>query len=196
MPDDEIKKCCVTCKLRISCEILQNNPDYQKLDQGIFSLERFKFINSFICDNYKCKYIEYPIDVSKIIKDHEVYTLERESVGKFVKIRPCSKECNDKTYLGLFLGDLPIGHNITHNSTTKELTVKFMSNPAIFVFDLNKIVYGCESWWGVIESEDDLREITNSDINNQWYVKALTEVKSHDSNLEIPEEMQTPISDS
>jgi hypothetical protein len=55
-----------------------------------------------------------------------------------------------------------------------------MNNPAIFVFDLKKIVYGAESWWGMVESEDDLRDITDSTIDNVWYVKAMKEMASGD----------------
>lgn len=64
----------------------------------------------------------------------------------------------------LYLGELPVGFQISHNSETKELNVRFNINPAIFVFDLKKIIYGCESWWGFIESEDELRTITDIDI--------------------------------
>ncbi len=49
-------------------------------------------------------------------------------------------------------------------------------NPAIFVFDLKKVIYGYESWWGEIKSEEDFRKITDLDINNLWYVKALKEL--------------------
>lgn len=59
------------------------------------------------------------------------------------------------------------------NPDTKELKVSFHCNPAIFVFDLNKIIYGCESWWGVIKSEEDLNSISDCDIDNVWYVRAL-----------------------
>ena len=39
--------------------------------------------------------------------------------------------------------------------------------------DLKRLVMGYESWWGIIESEEQLRQITNFDIENIWYVKAL-----------------------
>lgn len=73
---------------------------------------------------------------------------------------------------------MPVGHSISHNSESKELSISFSNNPAIFVFDLNKIVYGMESRWGIIENEEDLKEITNKDINNIWYVKALKELSN------------------
>lgn len=67
-------------------------------------------------------------------------------------------------------------HHISHNPDTKELSVSFDNNPAIFVFDLNKIIYGCESFWGIIETETDLKQITDQDIDSIWYVKALRQL--------------------
>ena len=46
-----------------------------------------------------------------------------------------------------------------------------MSNPAIYVPELRKIVFGCESWWGEIQSPDEIKDITDDDISNVWYVK-------------------------
>lgn len=34
------------------------------------------------------------------------------------------------------------------------------------------MVNGCGSWWGPVESEKDLEDITDNDIDNVWYVKA------------------------
>lgn len=173
------KRNCNTCRLRISCKILANNEEYQK-SRGLFLeglTKRHKFMESFVCDNYKNLYIEYPIEVSKINCEKQTYGYEDGDIGGFVSIRPCAEEYQNKTYLGIYLGDLPISPTVTHNSETKELNVGFMNNPAIFVFDLKRIVYGCESWWGLIENEEDLRQITDADINNVWYVKILKELE-------------------
>lgn len=180
---DEIKRNCNTCKsgLFARCETLKNNEEYQKITtNGRFDgmIEKHKFKDSFICDSYKSRYIEYPIEVSKINNNTEKYCLDSKSISKFVSIRPCGEEYKGKTYLGLYLGDLPIGHHISHNPETKELNVSFSSNPAIFVLNLKKIIYGCESWWGIIESEEDLKQITDKDIDNVWYVKALKEMSN------------------
>lgn len=48
-----------------------------------------------------------------------------------------------------------------------------MPTEPLYVFEDKQIVYGCESWWGEIKSPDHLREITNADIDNVWYVQAL-----------------------
>ena len=46
-----------------------------------------------------------------------------------------------------------------------------MDNPAIFVPDLNKIIFGCASWWHKIKNIDEIKDITMEDIENTWYVK-------------------------
>lgn len=172
------KRVCNNCKksMLTGCEALKNNEEYLKIikeDDSIFNEKLFDFKDNYTCDEFKSMYIEYPIEVSKINSDNEIFTLAKNKVGKFAKIRPCSEEYKNKTFLGLYLGDLPIGNNISHNPDTKELKVSFHCNPAIFVFDLNKIIYGCESWWGVIKSEEDLNSISDCDIDNVWYVRAL-----------------------
>ena len=50
-----------------------------------------------------------------------------------------------------------------------------MTNPAIFVPELKKIIYGYESWWGAITNKDDLSDlnISDEDIENTWYVQLL-----------------------
>lgn len=123
--------------------------------------------------------IKYPIEVSNI-KMVPLYSNRNKpdglfgaKCGAFVSVRPCGKEYGEKTYLGIMLGDLPSGLCVSHNRETKELEVCGYNNPAIFVPDLSQIVWGCESWWGVIESEEQLREISDADIQGVWYVRAL-----------------------
>lgn len=172
------KKNCNTCKhgmLFGNCKELNNNEEFQNIlkENKFFNGKEYSFKEKFICDNYKSRYIEYPIEVSKInrAKTHENYPDNR--VGKLVKIRPCGEEYENKTYLGLFLGELPISNHVSYSENEKELKVGFISNPAIFVFELNKIIYGNESWWGIIDSPEELNEITDKDINDVWYVKLM-----------------------
>jgi hypothetical protein len=180
---DETKRNCNACKFGLfaKCDTLKNNEEYQAIwnpHRMDSMLDAHKFKENFICDGYKCRYIEYPIEVSKINRNTELFCLEKSNIGKFVKIAPCVEEHGGKTYLGLFLGDLPLDISVSHNPTTKELNLGYMANPAIFVFDLNKIVFGAESWWGVIETEEELKEITQADVDNVWYVKALKAMSS------------------
>lgn len=175
---NEIKRNCNTCKFGIikTCDTLKNNEEYQKEDT-----DKWEFKDNFICNDYKCMYIEYPIQVSKINKNLDTTGFRDSSIGSFVKIRPCAKEYKNKTFLGLYLGELPIDIRVSHNCYTKELTLSYDTNPAIYVFDLKKIVFGCESWWGIIKNEADLKSITDIDIDNVWYVKALKLLSNYDN---------------
>lgn len=134
------------------------------------------------CEHFKSKYIEYPVtiqglDVEKFDYD---FSLGHEK-GCFVAVRPCDEELDNKTYLGIYLGELPL-HPMVSLSDEKILKVSSMTNPAIFVPELKKIVWGCGSWWKEIESEDDLTDITDLDINNTFYVKMLREMLKGDDN--------------
>lgn len=100
--------------------------------------------------------------------------------GAFVAVRKASKDDN-KTYLGVYLGYLPIQLNFTSSKAEEELTIHVKAcygNPAIWIPELNEIVYGFESWWGDLKSADDLKQITDADIENVWYVRALKELSS------------------
>jgi hypothetical protein len=55
----------------------------------------------------------------------------------------------------------------------KEIFVTQMLNPVIFIPDIMRVVLGIESWWSVIRKPEDLKQITDADIQNVWYVKAL-----------------------
>lgn len=93
-------------------------------------------------------------------------------VGSLVKIRPCGKEHQNKTYLGFLIGEVALGGSI--NVTEDKIQLNFSNhNPAIFVPELKKLIYGNESWWSVIKSEEELKEITDYDIENVWYLKLL-----------------------
>lgn len=94
-------------------------------------------------------------------------------IGCLVAVRPCGEEYGEKTYLGIYLGELPIQILSSYNLDTGILTNSTMQNPGIFVPELRKIVYGCGSWWREIKSVDELEAITNKDIENTWYVQLL-----------------------
>ena len=133
--------------------------------------QEYKKIDESECENcpmYKSIFIEYPIQVTKIDQTPIDYRdcLDASKIGKPVKVR-----VKDKTYIGIFIGELPEATHISHNESTGVLTVNHRMNPAMFVPELNRIVFGYESWWSVIESPEDFKEITDDDINNVWYVQ-------------------------
>lgn len=124
------------------------------------------------CKNFKSRYIEYPINVTEI-EDKFQEWISRSRTLALVKIRPCAKEYEGKTYVGILLGDLPISLCVRYDEESGKLSISPHQNPAIFVPELGKIIFGCESWWGRIKDTDELKDITDEDIDNVWYVKLL-----------------------
>lgn len=115
------------------------------------------------------------LNTHKELKFAETKPINTKGCGKLVKIRSCKKEHGDKTYLGIYLGDMAL--SIHHSIKDDVLTASHsFYNPAIFVPELNEIIYGCESWWGEIKSPEEVNELITDDvIKNVWYVKLLTE---------------------
>lgn len=122
--------------------------------------------------------IPYPIEVTaaKItgLKYNQKSLGSRVTVGDPVSIRPVkSVDPEEKTYLGFYMGDIPCMGTIFYDPEDKDLKFMVRGNPGIFVPALKRMVFGFESWWGAIKDEKHLREITNEDIQNVWYVQAL-----------------------
>jgi hypothetical protein len=124
-------------------------------------------------------FIEYPITLHGITHKQGRLVLDAgpsksKVPGAWVAIRPVGEEHKGETFLGVYLGDLATEASASFHRETGVLAVGLAHwNPAIWVPDMKRIVFGYESWWGVLKSPDDLRKITNEDIDNIWYVKAL-----------------------
>jgi hypothetical protein len=119
--------------------------------------------------------MKFPMEISSIdLRGFHPSMRGRNEVGSLVRIRPIDSE---KTFAGIYLGDLPRGVDIIRGSKSKALMVTSRDNPAIWVPELNKVVWGDSSWWGVVKSKEEAeRLITDADIQNVWYVKALKEM--------------------
>lgn len=122
-----------------------------------------------------------PLLVKKIIGGPPMYMESgpsRYGTPCWVAIRPCAEDCKGQTYLGLYIGDLATGVTFRANSEMGVMSVcPAWHNPAIWVFDLNRLVFGMESWWGRIKTPEDMKQITNQDIENTWYVQALKDLE-------------------
>jgi len=100
--------------------------------------------------------------------------------GAFVKVQPCADEFDGKTFLGIMIGDAALSSGVSVEND--EIVCEWARfNPAILLLEQGKIVYGINSWWGRISSEDDLKEITALEIDNVWYVKALKQLNTQKS---------------
>lgn len=89
----------------------------------------------------------------------------------WVAIRPVDES---KTYLGILLGDIATEAGVSLHVATGILSIHVgHPNPAILVPDLGRVIFGMESWWGILEKPEDLKQISDQDISNIWYVRAL-----------------------
>jgi hypothetical protein len=118
---------------------------------------------------------KYPMEISGI-KTRQLKNINRKKTGSLVQIRPCGDEYKKKTYLGIYIGEVPIELIVGLHKNTNELDIMDITNPAIFVPDLKKVIFGCESWWGYIETEEELMQIADDDIDKIWYVQLLKEM--------------------
>ena len=133
--------------------------------------------------------LKFPIEISGLdwnvsigVKKTALFSRGEAPPGSFVAIQSCKESHGDKTYLGLLIGYVPTDVFAQHDPVTKRLRINVLGdNPAIFVFDLGEVVLGCESWWGPIENEEHLKQITKSDIENVWYMKALRQLLAQDN---------------
>jgi len=138
----------------------------------------------FACKGKGTKEPFYPRLITKMEWPKELHRYEAVTsdtkCGDWVAVRSCDEKHGNKTYLGIFLGDLAISmqaHAIPGGEGCGDtLEMQPHRNPAMYVPDLKEIIWGCGSWWGEIESPEDLKQITNADINNIWYVRALKEL--------------------
>lgn len=98
--------------------------------------------------------------------------------GTMVAVRPCADKYEGKTLLGMYLCDAPTGVIGRQEGETVMLEMIDYTNPAIYIPETDEIVWGYGSWWGEIESPEKLREITDEDIQNIWYVRALKQLEA------------------
>jgi hypothetical protein len=129
------------------------------------------------CENGEivaCDKLNFPVEVSAIEILSDRQRRDAAKVGALVRVRPCAKDCGDKTYLGIFLGDLPLEVDAFYRDKSHKLTIGLHRNPAMFVPELKRVVWGCGSWWGFIEKPEDAeRMITGESIASIPYVKVL-----------------------
>lgn len=125
------------------------------------------------CNKFDSRYIEFPLSVNKIKNEPITVTGIKQEIGCLCKINPCAEEYCGKTYIGIYIGDLPIAIYNSFNKETGVLSNKTMNNPAIYVPEFKKIIYGCESWWQEITSIEELERDSERNINDTWYLQFL-----------------------
>lgn len=148
-------------------------------DSGIMGkINRSKVIN----DEFK----DYPIEVAKVTKRgatlKDTNPLTGIKIGDFASVRPCGDSNPEgKTFFGYFIGDIPYRTGVIYDPQDKELMIAGDTNPAFFLPDLGEVVFGMGSFWGKMEKPEDLKQISDADINSLWYVKALQALEAKEN---------------
>lgn len=119
--------------------------------------------------------IEYPISVYGITFSGDLHRARgRHKPGALVRVRPCEAEFDSKTFLGIYLGDYARSVGCARNPKTGVLEVYLVdNNPTIWIPSRERIVYGFDSWWGRIETVEELTAISDETIDGLFYVQAL-----------------------
>lgn len=117
------------------------------------------------CTLFKSRYIEYPLTISGIrVEQPKAWNVSCTPI----RVRPCAE---DRTYFGILLGDFPQRTQVSFSEETAELNVETVNNPCILIPELNRVVFGCESWWSRLQPGEDVSDIMDDTIENTWYVK-------------------------
>jgi len=161
--NDTKQKSCSNCKLRISCKLLK-----EQLEQNNITNEYAESLvsMSFICDNYKQMFIEYPILVQKITTDYNFDKHnEQLNVGKYCITTIFEDGYENIPYLGLYLGEQPLSILSAYESESATIRNKFITNPAIYIFSFKKIFFGVNTKWKFIENIEDLKLVEDEKLS-------------------------------
>lgn len=161
----------------------------KEIESALEQLQDYnKFIHLFSEDDGKRELAELRRTIMGIKREldaqdfKEVLFPENEGISQgmrppgMVSIRPCGDEYEGKTYIGFLIGD--VATSCSWGVKDGNIQLSWAGhNPGIYVPALKKVIYGYESWWGVIKDEEDFKKITDQDIENTWYVKAFRDMK-------------------
>jgi len=122
-------------------------------------------------------FMEFPTEITGIThgKGAEyVFAPRWRYKHPWVAVQPCAEKFKRKTYLGVYLGDFATSAGAARNPKTGVLEIRIgHHNPAIWIPDLDEVVWGMGSWWGTLKGPDDLRKITGQGIQPSWYMRAM-----------------------
>ena len=152
-------------------------PDAKTLREQIKQKQEIDIAKCENCEKFESRYIEYPLTISSIdIKQPETWGI----CFTPVRVRPCD---GNGTYFGILLGNFPYLTSASFDENTRALKVSTATNPCILIPSQKRIVFGAQSWWQEIDPGEDLsnvRGISDSEIENTWYVSLLRKMTQGD----------------
>lgn len=122
--------------------------------------------------------ITCPIQVDEILFSERSFLEPGRKLGRWVSVRVAGEK---ETRLGVMIGEIAMGALARFKRLPGANVIEIgpgLHNPAMWVPGLGRVVFGCESWWGAIKSPEDLRQITDTDIESVWYVQALKSLEA------------------
>lgn len=109
--------------------------------------------------------------------DAPAFCAARPGLSDWVAVRPCGEEFGGKTYLGVMIGDIALSISARYDRESGVMSITpGMLNPAIWIPEKRAVVFGCGSWWRRIKTQEDMKQISDADINNVWYVRAMRDL--------------------
>lgn len=165
-----IESCLAVCRKQIRLSsFFSSSPDELALANAVNDMGKLLWKLRFT----KMKDLRLNWD-KQYLFDQSIY-----DVGGFVAVRPCGNEYEGKTHLGILLGNFPQGVSYSQSKEDPDVIEVKLShgNPAMYVPSLKKTIFGCESWWHEIKQPEDMKNITDEDINSTWYVQALKAIE-------------------
>lgn len=146
------------------------SPDAKTLGKKWANKHEIDIRDCETCSRYESRFIEFPLTVQGIeVEKPRYWDVEFTPV----RVRPCGE---NKTYFGILLGYFPWVIKPKYKKSDGKLIISTISNPCILLPEQKKIVFGAECWWSKIKDMDDVSDITDIDIDNQWYIKLLKDI--------------------
>ncbi len=116
-------------------------------------------------------------NVKEVEFDEEFALYNRYKNIQLVEVNPCATEYENKSFIGLYLGDFP--QSVCGSYEEDKFIIKpTRSNPLIYIPDTNTVVFGSNSFWRKVEKIEDFKGISKEDIENTWYIKLLKDIRS------------------
>lgn len=126
------------------------------------------------CKSYKARWLQFPIEVNEIINSPVVPDkLYPAEPGTLCRVRLCGSLDGTKPLIGIYAGELPDEIYSSYDCKTKSVVNQLSKSTAIFVPELKRLVYGCECFWSVIKSRQELKDLVSSDTDFAFYSKFL-----------------------
>lgn len=101
--------------------------------------------------------------------------------GRLVRCRPLHRKYSGQTFLGIYIGDLPVvmsAHVEDHHTIAVEFSDRPQDySPAFFIPQLKCVMLNCQLWWSWLDDpSSDIPPITDEEIDKSPIARAILSV--------------------